>query len=69
LLRASTAIGQGELATHPLDMAMVVMAAINHGGLADAVPGRGGVRTRPDQDYREAARKAPVARADEAGNG
>ncbi|MEP7358059.1 MAG: penicillin-binding transpeptidase domain-containing protein, partial [Anaerolineales bacterium] len=33
LLRASTAIGQGELLAHPLAMAMVVMAAINHGDL------------------------------------
>ena len=33
LLRASTAIGQGELLTQPLDMAMVVLAVINHGDM------------------------------------
>ena len=33
LLRASTAIGQGELLVHPLVMAMVVMSTINHGDL------------------------------------
>src|SRR5205085_1844191 len=33
LLRASTAIGQGELLAHPLVMAMVVMTVINHGDL------------------------------------
>lgn len=52
LLRAVTAIGQGEVSTNPLNMAMVVLAVVNQGKLpvpyfVDAIQEPGGGQANP----------------------